>query len=562
MEYKIFALILLLAINLDFSIAKEQVVFSAIKKELQRSMTELQQENAPPLYYVSYSVVERKNSTVSAAFGKIKSAKAEQSRALDIDLRVGDHKFDNTHIIRGDQFQFSGFKSTFDLPIEDDEKSIRNAVWFITDKAYKNAIERYEKAYSNRAVKVQEEDTSADFSKEVPARFSNEIKEFDIDTAAWKAKARLASSFFANEDWLYDGSVIISGTTTIKYFINSDGSEIKQFEPSFRIIISAFTKAEDGMTLPLTNSYFAFSPNELPSDEQLEKDVKKMISLLKELREAELMKTFSGPAILSGEASGVFFHEIFGHRVEGHRQKDPSSSQTFKNFIEKKVLPEYIDVVFDPTINSLKGFPLSGHYVYDDEGVRGQKVVTVENGIFKNFIMSRSAIENFPNSNGHGRKNVGYDAVSRQSNLIVISKETLPASSLKDRLREECKKQDKEYGLYFEKVQGGFTFTGTTVPNAFNVTPILVYKIYADGRKDEMVRGVDLIGTPLTTFANIVAAGDDLGVFNGMCGAESGYIPVSACSPSLLVSLIEVQRKAKSQAKPPILEAPSVLKSN
>lgn len=556
MKYRILLAILIFAISVNITSAKESIIFNAAKKELSRSMSELKQEKAPPLYYISYAIVEKKSSSVNAVFGKIKSAKSEHSRVLDIDLRIGDNKFDNTHIIRGDQFQFGGFKSSADLPVEDDEKSIRSAIWFVTDKAYKDAIERYEKAYSNRAVKVQEEDTSADFSKEPPVKYSSEIKEFKIDTAAWKAKARRISSLFASENWLYDGSFTISGTTTVKYFINSDGSEIQQFEPYFRIILSAFTKANDGMTLPLTKTYFAFSPEELPSDELLEKDAKEMISLLKEMRSAELMKTFSGPAILSGEAAGVFFHEIFGHRVEGHRQKDPNSSQTFKNFINKKILPDFIDVIFDPTINSLKGNLLSGFYMYDDEGVRSQKVVTVENGIFKNFLMSRSPIENFSNSNGHGRKNPGYDAVSRQSNLIVSAKETVSASTLKDKLREECNKQEKEYGLYFEKVQGGFTFTGTTVPNSFNVTPILVYKVYADGRADEMVRGVDLIGTPLTTFANIIAAGDDLGVFNGMCGAESGYIPVSACSPSLLVSLIEVQRKSKSQAKPPVLAAP------
>ncbi len=556
MKYRILIATLIFAISVNITSAKESIIFNAAKKELKRSMSELKQENAPPLYYISYAIVEKKSSSVNAVFGKIKSAKSEHSRVLDIDLRIGDNKFDNTHIIRGDQFQFGGFRSSSNLPVEDDEESIRSAMWFITDKAYKNAIERYEKAYSNRAVKVQEEDTSADFSKEPPVKFSSEIKEFKIDTASWKTKARRISSLFASENWLFDGSFTISGLSTIKYFINSDGSEIQLFEPYFRIIISAFTKAEDGMTLPLTKTYFAFSPDELPNDELLEKDAKDMIRLLKEMRNAELMKTFSGPAILSGEAAGVFFHEIFGHRVEGHRQKDPNSSQTFKNFIDKKILPDFIDVIFDPTINSLKGNPLSGFYMYDDEGVRSQKVVTVENGIFKNFLMSRSPIENFTNSNGHGRKNPGYDAVSRQSNLIVSAKETVSASTLKDKLREECKKQEKEYGLYFEKVQGGFTFTGTTVPNSFNVTPILVYKVYADGRADEMVRGVDLIGTPLTTFANIIAAGDDLGVFNGMCGAESGYIPVSACSPSLLVSLIEVQRKSKSQAKPPVLPAP------
>ena len=85
-----------------------------------------------------------------------------------------------------------------------------------------------------------------------------------------------------------------------------------------------------------------------------------------------------------------------------------------------------------------------------------------------------------------------------------------------------------------------------------------MYKIFADGRPDELVRGVDLIGTPLTTFNNIVAAADDLGIFNGVCGAESGGVPVSASAPSILVSAIEVQKKQKSQAKPPLLSDPTI----
>ena len=129
---------------------------------------------------------------------------------------------------------------------------------------------------------------------------------------------------------------------------------------------------------------------------------------------------------------------------------------------------------------------------------------------------------------------------------------------MRSALRAECRRQNKEYGLQFEDIQGGFTFTGRTVPNAFNVQPLVVYKIFADGRPDELVRGVDLIGTPLTTFNNIVLAGDDLGIFNGVCGAESGGVPVSASSPSLLVSTIEVQKKQKSQAKPPLLSDPTL----
>jgi len=253
----------------------------------------------------------------------------------------------------------------------------------------------------------------------------------------------------------------------------------------------------------------------------------------------------------------VFFHEIFGHRVEGHREKDPTSSQTFKNSIDKKILPEFLNVVFDPTIAYIQGKPVSGYYKYDDEGILGQRVETVKNGIFSNFLMSRIPIQNFPNSNGHGRKQIGYQAISRQSNLIVEATQTFTKEELRQKLIEEAKKQNKEYGLFFDKVSGGFTFTTRYVPNSFNVTPIIVFKVYVDGRPDELVRGVDLIGTPLTTFSNVVAAADDIGIFNGICGAESGGVPVSAVSPSLLVSKIEVQKKVKSQAKPPILEAPN-----
>jgi len=170
--------------------------------------------------------------------------------------------------------------------------------------------------------------------------------------------------------------------------------------------------------------------------------------------------------------------------------------------------------------------------------------------------MSRSPIENFPESNGHGRRQSGRSPISRQSNLIVESSQTIPLADFKEELRKMCKEKDLEFGLLFDVVQGGFTFTGRTVPNAFNVLPLVVYKVFTDGRPDELVRGVDLIGTPLTTFKNIVKVADDIGVFNGICGAESGGVPVSACSPSLLVSSIEIQKKQKSQSKLPILDSP------
>jgi predicted Zn-dependent protease len=127
---------------------------------------------------------------------------------------------------------------------------------------------------------------------------------------------------------------------------------------------------------------------------------------------------------------------------------------------------------------------------------------------------------------------------------------------LREMLIAEAKTQGKQFGLLFDDISGGFTLTGRDSPQSFQVTPIMVYRIYVDGRPDELVRGADLIGTPLTSFSKIIAASDKVDVFNGFCGAESGYVPVSAVSPAILTSQIEVQKKAKSSERMPILPAP------
>ena len=281
-----------------------------------------------------------------------------------------------------------------------------------------------------------------------------------------------------------------------------------------------------------------------------------MMALLARLRTAPLVDPYSGPAILSGRAAGVFFHEIFGHRVEGARQKNADDGQTFAKKVNQPILPTFLNVVFDPTAKKIGNTELMGHYVYDDEGVKGQRVTVVDKGVLKTFLLSRAPLSDFPDSNGHGRAQVGYVPVSRQSNLIVESSKSVAPAALLDLLKEETRKQGKPFGLLFENIEGGFTNTGRSQPNAFNVMPTVVYRIYTDNRAPELVRGVDLIGTPLSAFAKIVATSNTMDVFNGVCGAESGNVPVSASAPSMLVSEVEVQKKAQSQETLPILPAP------
>jgi predicted Zn-dependent protease len=260
--------------------------------------------------------------------------------------------------------------------------------------------------------------------------------------------------------------------------------------------------------------------------------------------------------MLSGRASAVFFHEVLGHRLEGHRQKDQSEGQTFTKKVNQRVLPEFLSVTDDPTLKELNGIGLAGTYDFDDEGVPAERVVAVENGVLKNFLMSRMPITNFSHSNGHGRRQPGLMPTGRQGNLVVTSTKSVSDSELRAKFVEEIKKQGKPYGLYFEDIQGGFTLTQRALPQAFQVIPVMVWRVYADGRPDELVRGVDIVGTPLLSLNNIILTGDKLQVFNGVCGAESGQVPVSAAAPAMLFSEIEVQKKNKGTDRPPLMPPP------
>ena len=532
-------------------------VMRAMESELQRTMSQLRSASPAP-YFVSYSVTEVSSTLISASMGALDADVSTTRRILDVDLRVGSHKLDNTRSIRGVAFEMGRGTRGVEMPLTNDVRALQSVIWSATDKAYKSAAERYGKVVTNLQVKVKEEDSSADLSQESAHRYIENIEPLHFDTTLWRNRARTLSGMCAGKEHILTGRVTFQAENLVKYFVNTDGSRIQTSEPIVKMFVIVKSKAEDGMSLPLYESYSAYSAERLPSMKELEADVTRLLDLCIRLRTAPLMETYTGPAILSGRSAGVFFHEIFGHRVEGHRQKDVNSSQTFKPFLNKKILPEFISVVFDPTLKELAGKDIVGAYKYDDEGMPGKRVVAVDSGMFRSFLTNRAPIENFPTSNGHGRRQAGLKTVSRQSNLIVQTSRTVPYDTLRSMLRKECTKQNKEFGLLFEDIQGGFTFTGRTVPNAFNVQPLVVYKIFADGRPDELVRGVDLIGTPLTTFNNIVAAADDIGIFNGVCGAESGGVPVSASSPSLLVSTIEVQKKQKSQAKPPLLSDPTV----
>jgi TldD protein len=529
-------------------------VLTAMQAELERSMTALRTQPTPP-YFLSYEITDTRRVGASSSYGALVSSYDYRNRLLDIDLRVGEYGLDNTHPIRGNQGGSFRMASMVEVPIDDAPEAIRAVLWYQTDRKYKTAVEQLTKVKTNVKVKVAEEDKSADFCAEPAETYVETPAEMTFDRAKLEEKARRYSAPFAKYGNIYSAYASVTTEVETRWYVNSEGTRLQLSRPACRIVISASTKADDGMELPRHETFFAFRPEDLPSDEAVVAKVEKMIADLQALRTAPLVDPYTGPAILSGRAAGVFFHEVFGHRAEGHRQKNVDEGQTFRKLLNQPVLPETFTVYSNPTIDHFGTTALSGFYRFDNEGVKARRVPLVEGGILKGFMMARMPIEGFPQSNGHGRKQAGYAPVARQANLMIETSQPVTRAKLKEMLLDLVQKQAKPYGLLFDDIEGGFTITGRVIPNAFNVRPIIVYRIYPDGR-EELVRGVDLIGTPLTTFSKVLAGDDSPGIFNGVCGAESGGVPVSAVAPGLLISQIEVQKKEKSQERLPVLPAP------
>lgn len=532
-----------------------------LRSELTREMEELKSTSTPP-YYMDYRVDDMQNASIKSSFGSLIESQIDKKRILTTRVRVGDYRFDNTHEnSKFDANTSQRFSFPMMLPYEDSAAAIKHVLWESTQLNYRISKEMLTAIKSMRDSKVNPADGSLDFSRETPQQHYEpklEPIEKNLKQKEWEERLKKYSALFTKNTDIVTAEVTLLVDRNRKYFENTEGTSIVQNERSCNLYIFSRIRTEDGDVLPMYKTYYASTPDSLPNDEVILQDIAALISKLVKLQHAPLADPFSGPAILNAKAAGVFFHEIFGHRIEGHRMKSEDDGQTFLNKVNQRILLKSLSVYCDPTLSEYAGSKLNGHYVYDDEGVLAQKVTVVENGVLKNFLMSRSPIGEFSASNGHGRTAAGGIPVSRQSNLIIKSNDPISENDLRKRLIKECKKQKKEYGYLFENVEGGFTNTARFTPNAFNIFPTEVYRIYVDGRPDELVRGVNLIGTPLSMFAEVEAASDKSEIFIGMCGAESGSVPVSVVCPSIFVKRIETQKSLKANLERKILPSPSI----
>jgi TldD protein len=530
-------------------------VLTAMQDELDRSMAAMSKGD-PPDYFISYTVADRQYSEVSGSNGALLTSGETRARWLEVQTRVGTYQLDDTHKLADRQPSWTSPGGS--VTVDDDIPVLRREIWRETDRQYRAATQALIKVKTSQEVQVQTAEGSApDFSREAPHTSVGPRLEIKVDRKPWEERVRKYTAAFSKSPEVLNSIATFTALGMNQYQVNTEGTKLAFGQVHYRLELYVQSKAPDGMDINRYANFDWLDPKDTPSDKIVFDRIQVMIQETEALDKAPLVDPYAGPALLTGRAAAVFFHEVFGHRAEGFRQKDINEGQTFTSKVGEQILPDFISIKDDPTEAAFGGQMLLGNYAFDDEGVPGENVQLVDHGVLKTFLMSRSPLVTIPQSNGHGRRQLGFVPVARQGNLIVSSSHTVTNDQLRQQLIALVKQQNKPFGLLIDDIAGGFTFTGRQQPQAFQVLPLVVYKVFPDGRPDQLVRGVDIVGTPLVSLTKIVATGDTPDIFNGYCGAESGSVPVSAVAPAILISEMEVQKKETSTDKPPILPPPA-----
>lgn len=538
--------------------AERDAIVGAMRAELDRSMKKLRFKDYDAPYFMAYQLKDIDSRSVTGKFGSVVSSDHTRNRYVYAEVRVGDYSFDNFANIDNEAFRLQEYTLDRRAPLDANPEALRGTLWQVTDAAYKKALSDYLTKKGGAVYATEEKTAVPSLSKEQPQQHRDAIEAVEFDRDRWEGIVSRLTAKMRADAQVIDAAMEVSATHTTRYLVTSEGTEIVDDRLIYSIQIEARTRAEDGMSLENGRSFYAREVGDLPDEAKLTAEVDAMLSELGALREAPVIDPYTGPAILMPEASGVLFHEAVGHRLEGERQRDDEEGRTFEGRVGKEVIPTFLSVHDDPTVTNWQGRQLNGYYQHDDEGVAAQRAVLIEQGVLRGYLKSRTPVEGSPRSNGHGRAHGVNKPMARMANLIVEASEaqSVPYAELKKKLMAETKRQGKPYGLIIRDITGGSTNTSGYGYQAFKGASRMIYKVDPETGEETLVRGAEIVGTPLVSINKIVAASTETGVFNGYCGAESGYVPVSTVAPALLTTEIELQRSQSSKERPPLLPPP------
>jgi TldD protein len=540
--------------RLDLPHAKRLI--GAMRAELKRQLHGLRQPGEPKPFYLSYLTHVKEGLTVWGRYGAVFRSEPQRDVDLYAEVRVGSHKLDHS-IDGGLTADLSQRQSTawVDGPQDLEPDALRYALWKLTQHKYDEALQEF---YEKKKILVEQHlpQGGQSFSAEARLRHYDPLKPVAFPKQRWETFVRDTSGMFRAHRFILDPYVQIRGLNKVRLFASSEGTEFLCQDTYFEVTLQGWLLGPDGVHLESTRTFYGREPGSLPKRAQVQRAIDEIARELKELAVAKPLDPYAGPALLSGFASGLVFHEAIGHRLEGERTRSRSEGHTFAAKVGQRILPKGVDVVDDPTLRELGGMPLHGHYAIDDEGVRAQRVELVADGVLKSFLMSRQLVEGFRHSNGHGRHERYQDPMARMANLVVSAREGKSWDELKRLLCEETKRRGLPYGLIIRGVSAGETRTDQYDFQAFKGIPTAVYTVDPETGRETRVRDVTFIGTPLAVMQRIVAFGTGQDVDNSYCFAESGAVPVATVAPPMLVGELELQRASTRRYRPQRLPLP------
>jgi predicted Zn-dependent protease len=524
-------------------------------------MARLRLPGYEPPFFVAYRITDEVDVEVAGRYGAVFTERERRDSDLNVDLRVGSYELDssspdqNTMVLGGPDDGPSWYAPK-EAPLDGDGAALRNALWLATDEKYKEALSTYFRKKSKAVYREDEKDRPASFSRETGAAHVDAPLPFPVDRERWRSAVRDITLRFQDHPEIFDSELRVTAEKHVRWFASSEGSAQITERTLYGVHLKAVSRAPDGQLLEDARDFYAPAEAGLPSLEALRRSADQVVEELLALRRAPAIDPYTGPALLEPEAAGVLFHEAVGHRLEGERVEDDQEGQTFRGQVGQTILPAFLSIVDDPTLREVGGIPLNGSYAFDDQGIPARRTVLVRDGKLESYLLSRRPVRPFEHSNGHGRAQGNRMPMARMANLLVESKRALDPAALKAQLMAEARRQGKPYGLIIRDITGGNTNTLGYGYQAFKGTPRLVYRVDARTGAEELVRGVELVGTPLSSVNRILATGRTVRVFNGYCGAESGYVPVSTVAPAVLVGELELQRVSRTHERNPILPAP------
>lgn len=565
----------------------------AMQDEMARTRARLHTEGLAKPYFVAYRLLDVELRTVTAELGALVSSSTTRNRFMVVEVRMGDYHIDSSNFVTSGGFQGS-IGSAGQVGVDGDYNSLRQDLWLATDQAYKQAADQLarKQAFLSSLAKPPEID---DFSRiPQPVVDIEPHAQPNWTTRNWEDEARQASAVFRQFPEIASGRVTYTLLYTTYYLLTSEGTMLRIPHSVAAIEASVETQAPDGMPLHDFFTTYARQPAELPPVSEVKGRCQRLAQELVALRASPAVTDYEGPVLFEPEATASLLAQVLGPSLSGARpplSTLPMYDQMLEQLggrnqwtgrLGQRVLDPTLSLVDDPGQQTFQNQPLLGSYAIDEEGVRAERVVLVDHGILKGFLMSRRPGPDLTDSNGHGRAAGLGTPTPAISNLFLTGSEAVDPATLRQKFLALCRANHLPWCLVvrsmdnpalaatsrqdFEELMASMT---TGIPNGDRM-PLVVYRIWANDGHEELVRGARLIGLTTRALRSVAAVGDDLRAFNLMqnpgflgtalapFGAAANGLPTTVVAPALLLEDVEVRGPHGGEQRPPLLPPPPI----